>query len=81
MTRITEAFKRGDRLTHLSCLDKYGTYRLSSYVNRLRANGMKIEGRYVNGRNYKTYWLDLLPTTNEVGQFELGLKIDDKYCR
>lgn len=56
---IAAALKRGDRLTPLQALKKYGCFRLAARISELRTEGMFIESRLinVNGKTVAQYYL------------------------
>lgn len=51
--------KSGKKLTSWDAITKYGITRLSSYIHKLRSNGMDIETKmvYKNGSHYAEYKL------------------------
>ncbi len=55
---IATALKRGDRLTPLQALNKFGCFRLAARISELRAEGMQIQSRLinVNGKTVAQYY-------------------------
>lgn len=51
---ILDALQKGERLTPLDALERFGCFRLAARVKDLRADGHKIETVNVS-RNGKTY--------------------------
>ncbi len=56
---VFEGLLRGERLTVLSCLQKYRTTCLAQRVSEWRRQGIPIADRVVDGGHYKEYWLAL----------------------
>lgn len=57
---ILGALRRGERLTAMVALDRYGCLRLAARVYDLRATGHRIAERTVeaNGKRFSEYWMD-----------------------
>lgn len=53
-TEIKNHLLKGKRLTGLQALQKFGTIRLSSYINRLRNDGYNIQTDMIT-RGNKTF--------------------------
>lgn len=66
---IRQAFLRGEHLTPLIALNKYRMLCLSQRVGDLKAEGMDIRDRFVDGQPYKEYWLEV----QKPEQLPLGL--------
>lgn len=62
-TALKQAFERGEKLTVLEALHRYGTSELRHYVTRLRTDGDKIVSKWQEGegKRWKIYWLDKKP--------------------
>lgn len=61
LPRIKVALLKGDRLSHMDALKRFGTFRLSEYIRRLRVrNRMDIITEMVtkNGKSYGVYYLN-----------------------
>lgn len=63
-SKIRDALIRGEELTHLTALQRYGTGRLAAIVHTLRREGMEIESAIVpvttsDGRvaHVARYWM------------------------
>lgn len=59
-TAILATLKRGERLTSLEALDRFGCFRLPARIYDLRGQGYDIEDRTVatqSGKRVKEYWL------------------------
>lgn len=54
---VLEALFRGERLTVLTCLQKYRTTCLSQRVSEWRREGIPITDRKVPGAHYHEYWI------------------------
>ena len=59
---LLQAFQRGERLTVLSAIEKYGVYALSQRCGELRKAGWPIQSRTITtGTNKRVseYWLEV----------------------
>ena len=57
---ILQALKRGDRLTQLTALDRFGCSRLAARIGELKQAGHAIEDRTIQvarDKHVKEYWL------------------------
>jgi len=58
---ILEALKRGDQITSLEALEKFGCMRLASRICDLRQDGHPIFSKTIknkqNGKRYKKYFM------------------------
>lgn len=54
------AFCRGERLTVLTAIQRYGVYALSQRCGELRRLGWPIQSRTIhqNGKSFSEYWMD-----------------------
>jgi len=60
--QLLRAFERGERLTVLDALTRYGVYALSQRVGNLRRAGWPIESKMVtvpSGKHVAEYWMEL----------------------
>jgi hypothetical protein len=55
---ILLALQRGEHLTPLEALKRFGCMTLSQRVSEWRREGKPIKDRFVEGHNYKEYWWD-----------------------
>jgi hypothetical protein len=55
---ILKALQRGEKLTPLGALKRFGCMTLSQRVSEWRRAGMPIRDKFVEGENYKVYWWD-----------------------
>lgn len=57
--RLKVALMKGEKITPLIALKRWGCFRLAVYVDRLRKEGMKIktEMKYKSGSSYAQYSL------------------------
>jgi hypothetical protein len=58
---LLEALRRGERLTVMVSLQKYGCYALSQRMGELRGLGWKVQTRRItlkNGKIVSEYWLE-----------------------
>ncbi|HEY4756034.1 MAG TPA: helix-turn-helix domain-containing protein [Ignavibacteriaceae bacterium] len=59
---IAEHLKRGESITGLQALALYDAYRLSSTINRLRNEGLKIETTMIqrdDSTSFAKYWIPI----------------------
>lgn len=56
---VFQALLRGERLTVLTCLQRYHTTCLTQRVSEWRREGVPIEDRTVEGGHYKEYWIGI----------------------
>jgi hypothetical protein len=54
--QVLKALQRGERLTPLDALKRYGIFTLSQRVSEWRRQGKPIRDRYVDGAKHKEYW-------------------------
>lgn len=53
---ILQALQRGEKLTPLDALRRFGCMTLSQRVSEWRREGKPIADKFVEGQNYKVYW-------------------------
>jgi hypothetical protein len=57
---LLDAFYRGERLTVLTAIQKYGVYALSQRCGELKRMGWPISSETIhqNGKSFSQYWIE-----------------------
>lgn len=58
--RLKIALLKGEKITPVKALKKWGCFRLAVYIQRLRREGMNIETELIGKQRYASYRLSLL---------------------
>lgn len=61
--RILTALEKGDRITPIDALARFGCFRLAARVRELRERGLDVQSRLVErgGKQVAMYWLRRKP--------------------
>ena len=59
--QILTALQRGERITPLDALDRFGCMRLAPRICDIERMGYKVDRKFVEGRRFKVYWMGGIP--------------------